>query len=190
MEINRQEIEEIKPIEKLQRILQIFDVEILLFVLESLMCKGGCEIGVMICILVTDLVNLRVRASESERERAKRPSLFYLYGSFNFARGDFLISLGDVRPLPLPLRKTQRFWQRFRRLTGRCSGIGSGLVAQGIVVPTVRCHTTPIKIGAVMGAVLAICKSAPELFKIALFFRNSSNSSLRSINLKMLKHTD
>ena len=26
------------------------------------MCKGGCEIGVMICILVTGLMNLRVRA--------------------------------------------------------------------------------------------------------------------------------
>ena len=45
IEIKRQEIEEIKPIEKLQRILQIFDVEIRLLVLESLMCKGGSEIG-------------------------------------------------------------------------------------------------------------------------------------------------
>ena len=45
IEIKRQEIEEIKPIEKLQRILQIFDVEIRLLVLESLMCNGGSEIG-------------------------------------------------------------------------------------------------------------------------------------------------
>ena len=45
IEIKGQEIEEIKPIEKLQQILQIFDVEIRIFVLESLMCKGGCEIG-------------------------------------------------------------------------------------------------------------------------------------------------
>ena len=45
IEIKRQEIQEIKSIEKLQRILQIFDVEIRLLVLESLICNGGCEIG-------------------------------------------------------------------------------------------------------------------------------------------------
>ena len=67
IEIKRQEKEEIKPIEKLQRILQIFDVEIRLLVLESLMCKGDLKLG---CILTVNW-SLRVRASESERVATK-----------------------------------------------------------------------------------------------------------------------
>ena len=39
------------------------------------MCKGGCEIGVMICILATVLVNLRVRA----RERGKKDLASSIY---------------------------------------------------------------------------------------------------------------
>ena len=64
IEIKRQEIEEIKPIEKLQRILQSFEVEIRLLVLESLMCKGGSEIG-----LYPD--SELESESESERKRAR-----------------------------------------------------------------------------------------------------------------------
>ena len=67
IEIKRQEIEEIKPIEKLQRILQIFDVEIRLFVLESLMCNGGCEIG-----LCPDSELESESESERKRERATK----------------------------------------------------------------------------------------------------------------------
>ena len=66
MEIQRQEIKEIKPIEKLQRILQIFDVEIRLLVLESLMCKGGSEIG-----LYPDSELESESESESERKRER-----------------------------------------------------------------------------------------------------------------------
>ena len=72
IEIKRQEIEEIKPIEKLQRILQIFDVEIRLLVLESLMCKGGSEIG-----LYSD--SELESESESERKRKSHKDLGLLF---------------------------------------------------------------------------------------------------------------
>ena len=97
IEIKRQEIEEIKPIEKLQRILQIFDVEIRLLVLESLMCKGGSEIG---------LYPKSELESESERTRESRQKdlnlLFITIPNTCTWRLDFWRKY--VRPLLLPLR--------------------------------------------------------------------------------------